>query len=308
MKIAITGSTGFVGKELATEMKKRNHELLHLNRRLIDKEAQAYIDLENIDINDQYLINNLFSFKALIHCAGIPQTDHKIDQTIYEKVNVESALRLFKLAEKAQVSKFIFLSTIKVNGESTFNRNEFSEDDLPLPQDPYSLSKKKAEDELLTYAKNSKTTLIILRPTIIYGETAKGSFGLLIKLAQRNIPIPYIASSNKRSILSIYNLIDFIEKCLYSNIKNSIYTLADDTHLTPKEIAKQVRNAYNSKSILIPIPSFFCKILLTLFRKKSAFEKLTAPLTVSNKKAKYDLDWQPIHLIKTTLNKARETK
>ena len=205
MGILITGASGFVGRKACTYLNKCGHEVFAFSR------SNCHFPLEINFIKGESLSKkfsnpaSLKGFECVIHLAGktYPKSRRKIDSySDYFKDNVEETLKLAKLCSKSSVKRFIFISSIKVNGDFSFKNKPFCEKDIPNPQDYYALSKHNAELGLLKIAKKSQMEVVIVRPPLIYGEGVKGYFESLLKLIQYKLPLPFGSFvNNKRSFI-----------------------------------------------------------------------------------------------------------
>ncbi|OWX67613.1 UDP-glucose 4-epimerase, partial [Acinetobacter baumannii] len=208
MNILITGSSGFVGSYLCeyfTTMPE--HSVLAQTRKNTQKLCNN-IKTITFDINDDLTSLDLSSVDVIVHCAGRAHIMKEVESdplSIYRKVNVEGTLNLAKKAAKAGVKRFIFMSSIKVNGEVSDQVPFTPHDNIINIKDPYGLSKYEAEQSLLNLAQNSMMEVVIIRPALIYGPNVKANFKSMINLAAKGIPLPVGCLDNKRSMVSIYN-------------------------------------------------------------------------------------------------------
>jgi UDP-glucose 4-epimerase len=310
MKIAITGASGFVGTALINYLNTvPSLTILSLGRNnQINTDEHIEFDLISLDQNAPDFHTRLKGVSCLVHLAALTQiagvtsaTDTELD-----KSNVAATSFLFKAASAANIKKFIFLSSIKVNGECTVDGQKFSSRSALNPQTKYASSKARAEIELTSLSKSSPTQLIILRPPLIYGEGAKGSFGKMLSLLSNQMPLPYVNSPNARSILSIYNLIDVISLCIFrEDLGSQTFAICDDIDHTSASMIRITKSAIDSKSALIPVPKLATKIILSTLGKKNVYERLVSSLQIDNSLAKTTLNWKPrfdIHKTLATIN------
>jgi len=200
MLIAVTGSNGFIGKALCKVLKKKNFKLRKIQR----KKAKDIVQINNINQGTNW-DDTLDSVDVVIHCASIVHDFKNIDFKYYDQINIKGTLNLFKSSINAGVKKFIYLSTIKVNGEYTKESMPFSISSKPCPKGNYAISKYKAEKYLIKLAKKEKIDLIIIRPPLVYGPEVKANFLNLMKVTSRGIPLPFLGLKNKRSFIFIGN-------------------------------------------------------------------------------------------------------
>lgn len=234
---------------------------------------------------------------TVIHTAArVHIMNEKAEDPLFEfrKTNVEGTLHLAKQAAKLGIKRFIFISSIKVNGESTLTNQAFLADDCPNPQDPYAVSKLEAEQGLQLIAKETGMELVIIRPPLIYGPGVKGNFQRIIRLILCGFPLPLGAIKNKRSFVSLNNLADLIKVCLkHPKAANQIFLVSDGHDLSTTELLYNIAQAINKSLWLLPIPESVLKFVGYLLGKKEVFERLCGSLQVDISKTCELLDWQP---------------
>lgn len=296
MKILVTGSTGFVGQALMQVLINREDQLFTLarrvNRNLPDKVHQIIHD------SDSAPFSIIFpeKFDVIIHLAGRAHIlNEKVKDPLQEfrKVNVEGTLELAKQALENKVKRFIFISSIGVNGSST-NGTAFSEQDVPQPHADYAVSKLEAELALQKLFEGSETELVIIRPPLVYDAHAPGNFARLLKLASTNIPLPFVGVNNKRTFVALENLVNFIECCITHPLaKNELFLIADTESLSTKQLVTYLRQGMQKKANLIYIPNFIMKLGALGIGKIKLYEQLFGSLEVDASKARTLLGWQP---------------
>jgi nucleoside-diphosphate-sugar epimerase len=231
----------------------------------------------------------------IIHCAAtVHQMDlSKNDVNIYQHLNVDGTLNLAEQA-KESVKRFVFLSTIKVNGEQTFDRKFFA-DDIPNPTDAYSISKDRAEIGLRNIAQTSQMEVVIIRSPLIYGPNLKGNLKKLTKCLKYKIPLPFgSVNLNLRSFVYIGNLIDFIYICSkHEAAKNETFLVSDDTDLNTADMINLISNSLGIRVKLLPVPVFVLRLLFNIFGKQELEVRLLGNLCIDVTKNKELLDWTP---------------
>ena len=303
MSVLITGSNGFLGQYLAQFLAEKNYSILAQTRK-----AQTFalpnISNINFDLNDNLHNIDLSQVEVIIHCAG---RAHIMNETstspldAYRQTNVQGTLNLAKKAVQSGVKRFIYLSSIKVNGEET-RENPFKPDDLFKSNDPYGVSKYEAEQELLELAKNAKLEVVIIRPVLIYGPHVKANFKNMINLANKKIPLPIGCLDNKRSIVSVYNLADLIEVCLtHPNAKNEIFLVSDQDDISVKQLFEKLAHYQNNKLMILPIPKKLITLLATLVGKGAMASRLCSELVVDTSKNTALLDWRAPYSVDDSL-------
>jgi|SRR5690554_994559 len=297
-RILLTGSTGFVGSALQQRiLADGQYDLTVSVRCAVDVPANvravqvtdltATTDwsdaLQNIDV--------VIHSAARVHVMNDTSADPLAE---FRKVNVDGTLALAKQAVAAGVKRFIFISSVKVSGEETLNGQALHPDDEAKPQDPYGISKHEAEQELLLLASKEKLEVVIIRPTLVYGPGVKANFESMMKWVQRNLPLPLGAINNKRSLVSVYNLVDLILTCVeHPAAVNQSFFASDGQDLSTTEMIHLLSSSFEKRILLIPIPMMVLKILFSLIGKKNIYIRLCGSLQVDIGKNKRLLQWTP---------------
>jgi len=222
--------------------------------------------------------------------------EHAADPLIeFRRVNVDATLALAKQAAVAGVKRFIFISSIKVNGEETVTGHPFRADDIPAPLDPYGVSKYEAEQGLLALANTSEMEIVIIRPVLIYGPGVKANFLSMMTWIDRKIPLPLGGLvDNRRSMVAIDNLIDLISACLdHPAAANQIFLVSDGEDLSTACLLRRVGNALGTPAILFPIPAWMLVLCASLIGKSSVAQRLCGSLQVDISKTTSLLKWAP---------------
>ena len=308
MKILLTGATGFIGKALVSELIRQDFDLsiaVRQKTKLFPDKVKQFV-VGNFESNPDFS-DILAKVDCVIHLAG---KAHVIDRTKasildeFRKLNTESTLNLAKQAVAAGVKRFIFLSSIRVNGNQ--NTHPFLEIDTPDPQEPYAISKHEAEQGLLKLAENSILKVVIIRSPLVYGKDAPGNFGRLIQWAGAKImiPLPLGAVNNARSLIAIDNLVSFIILCaLHAKSANEIFLISDNAPLSTTELLKKIAKAFNKKALLFSVPVSWMIFVAKLLGKEVDAVRLFSSLIIDNSKARDLLGWHPITTIDKQLKK-----
>ena len=305
--IAMTGYNGFVGIQLISSLPIDNCILL--GRESSHKGQKVTLNLEATNGSD--LIEPLKQVKVLIHLAArVHVMDDLSNNPLLEfrSVNTQGTLNLARQAAQAGVKRFIFLSSIKVNGESTSNRCMFSAYDERLPEDPYAISKSEAEELLLALGKETGMEIVIIRPPLVYGEGVKANFASLMKLVGKGFPVPFRRfKNNKRSLVSVYNLIDLIKVCMdHPKAANEVFLVSDDDDLSTAEIVALMAKVQNIKNLALPIPIWCFKLAGKVLNKNSEIDRLTGSLQIDISHTKETLNWQPPYSVEHGFKKAAQ--
>jgi nucleoside-diphosphate-sugar epimerase len=302
--ILITGASGFIGRRVVSSLSK--YHVVKAGVRSIE----AAGDLEGIfeigDILDTTeWADKLIGVNTIIHLAAIAHNKSN-DLNYIDKVNVGGTLNLAREAAKLGVKRFIFISSIGVLGNSTTNKRPFDERSNVEAHSEYALSKLNAENALLEIAAETQLEIVIIRPVLVYGLGAPGNFGKLVSLVS-NVPIlPFGMCRNKRSFISVDNLVDFIKVCItHPNAKNEVFCVSDGVDVSIKEFTNGIAMGLNKKLMQLPIPVSIFRFLSKMMSKNELVEQLIGDLQVDSSKAKQLLEWSPPFTMTETLNKLR---
>jgi nucleoside-diphosphate-sugar epimerase len=298
MNILLTGSTGFVGSMLRSTLSSYNYNMSLLLRNpakgLLFEEPTFMLSINgSSDYSDA-----VKDVDCIIHCAArVHIMDDNASDPLgeFREVNTHGTLKLARQAAEAGVKRFIFISTIKVNGESTELDLPFKPDDTFIPTDPYGLSKYEAEIGLRIIAEKTGMEVVIIRPPLVYGPGVKGNFSSMMKWVNKGLPLPLGGiDGNKRSLVSVDNLVDLIITCL-DNPKaiNQTFLISDDDDISTTQLLTNMAIALNVPNRLIPIPSKWFTVIFKLIGKPAISQRLCGSLQVDISKTKEMLNWQP---------------
>lgn len=296
--ILVTGATGFVAKSLIPYLSKSGHQV---RAALRGSDSPSWLrDVEKMSVGDidaeTDWSQTLQGIDCVIHLAARVHVMKETEANpldAFRMVNVEGTTRLYQQASQAAVKRFLFLSTIKVNGEST-NQSPFQADDPKVPADPYGVSKKEAEDRLLSLAKESDTEVVIIRPPLIYGPGVKGNFLRLAKLVSLSWPLPLGNTENKRSLVYIDNLCSFLTTCVEApNCGNQVFLVSDGSDLSTTDLFKLMAQGLGKRSFLFSFPASLIHFFARMLGRTSEYDRLFGSLQVSIEKNKELVDWTP---------------
>jgi nucleoside-diphosphate-sugar epimerase len=301
-RILVTGATGFVGSRLLASKDALAH---HIQFRAVTRSSleESFSNIEQFLVSDitekTDWTNALLGVDTVVHLAArVHVMDDKSSNPLeeYRKANVINTLNLAKQAAAAGVKRFIFLSSIKVNGEKTNIGKPFTEESIADPLDPYGISKLEAEEGIREICKATDMQYVFIRPPLIYGPGVKANYQKLMSLVQRRLPLPLGSIVNKRSMLALDNLIDFILLVArHPKASNQLFLLADEKSLsTPQLIDRMSRCMGYSSSLLIPVPAQVLRLVGSCLGQSAAIERLTESLEVSALKAHQLLAWNPL--------------
>ncbi|MFO7830378.1 MAG: sugar transferase [Desulfuromonadaceae bacterium] len=212
----------------------------------------------------------------------------------FRRVNCAGTLNLARQAAEEGVKRFIFLSSAKVHGEQTHAGNPFREDDVPDPQDPYAISKLEAEEGLREIAHKTGLDVVIIRPPLVYGPGVKGNFANLIKWVDRCLPLPLGGVDNKRSLIGVGNLVDFVITCIeHPAAASRTFLVSDGEDLSTSALLRRVAQAQNKRARLFSLPPHLLALGAKLLGKQHAAQRLLGSLQVDVRKARTVLEWEP---------------
>ena len=297
MRVLVTGANGFVGGYLCRDLCRQGYKVVAAVRSAnIQVDDYELAVIGSIDIETDWSLA-LINVDVVVHLAARVHVMHDtaVDSlTEFRKVNVEGTLNLAMQAAKAGAKRFIFISTIGVNGNATDFDNPFTEENLPRPHDPYSVSKLEAEQGLHKLADEVGLEIVIIRPPLVYGSGAPGNFGRIINVLQRHMPLPLGAIHNKRSFVFVGNLVSLILRCIeHPAAVNEIFLVADGRDISTTELFQGCALALGVKVWLVPVPQTLLKLGAYLLGKRDLSQRLCGNLQVDITKARILLDWTP---------------
>ena len=309
-RVLVTGASGFVGRVLIQTLLDNDYNVIAAVR----SETVTYPDevelLRYSDISDNDWGVKLSSVDIIIHAAA---RVHVMDEystdplTAFREVNVTGTLNLAKQAALSDVKRFIFISSVKVNGEMTLKGKPFEPTDDFIPSDPYGLSKYEAEQGLLKLAKQTEMEVVIIRPPLVYGLGVKANFAAMINLIKKGLPMPFGAINNQRSLVSLDNLVNFIIHCIdHPKAANEIFLISDGEDVSTTELIKKVAKAFDKKALLLHIPVSWMTFVAKLVGKTDVTERLFGSLQVDSSKARDLLGWKPVVTMDEQLKKIAE--
>ena len=327
MTTLITGASGFVGSKLCSELLARDHEIQGIVRskslaHLAPSIRKHYRALGNIE-SDTDWSKALSDIDFIIHCAA---RAHVMNETeadalaAYRAVNVEGTKNLAEQATDAGVKRFIFLSSIKVNGERTNSphsnplpegegilREHFSVNDNPAPKDAYGISKWEAERALYEVSARTGLEVVIIRPPLVYGPGVKGNFLSMLGWLNKGIPLPLGTIHNQRSLVGIDNLVDLIITCIdHPAAANQTFLVSDDQDLSTDELLRRMSKALGKPARLLHVPAWLFQLGAQMFGKQDIAQRLLGNLQVDISQTKEILDWTPPVSVDDGLRKTAE--
>lgn len=292
MRILITGATGFVGTSLVQKINDL-HEIIALVRSSGDCLPLTVKQIIADNIFEAELPENI---DVVIHLAGRAHVLNEVSKNPideFRKVNVEGTMQLARQALEKKVKRFIFMSSIGVNGATT-GSVPFSENSQPKPHADYALSKYEAEQALIQLFQGTSTELVIIRPPLVYAAHAPGNFAKLLKLTATHLPLPFAHINNKRSFIALDNLVNFIECCItHPKAANELFLIADSQAISTEQLVKSIKLGMQKPARLFYIPKTMAKLGAMLVGKQKLYEQLYESLEIDSSKALHLLGWTP---------------
>ncbi|WPP47397.1 NAD-dependent epimerase/dehydratase family protein [Pseudomonas sp. AN-1] len=295
MKVLLTGANGFLGRQVLESCQLRNLEVLACARN-VDTAKPGWA--KSPDLGPTADWGNLLSgIDVVIHTAGIAHRLGKDGPDLrqhFQNVNVEGTLNLAQQALRAGAKRFIFISSIGVNGAQTTESSCFSEHSIPTPHADYAISKHQAELRLKALLSDSAMELVIIRPPLVYGAHAPGNFQRLLKLVSARLPLPLGRIKNRRSMVALENLADFIAHCVaHPAAANELFLISDGIDVSTPDIVRHLAAGMGHESRLLPVPVALMRYGANLLGKRPIYTQLCGSLAIDSSKARNQLGWTP---------------
>ncbi|MGR9014820.1 MAG: UDP-glucose 4-epimerase family protein [Gammaproteobacteria bacterium] len=295
--VLVSGANGFVGKSLCAELFRQGHSV----RAAVRSEAGQVENVETVSVGEidgeTDWTDALQDIKVVIHLAARVHlmNDNAADPMAeFRKVNVDGAWNLARQAADCGVRRFIFISSIKVNGESTLEGRPYTANDRPAPVDPYGISKLEAENALQQVADDTGMEVVIIRPPLVYGPGVKANFNRMMLWLVQGVLLPLGAINNKRSFVALDNLVDLIITCIdHPAAANQIFLAGDGEDLSTTELLLSLGNALGKPARLFSVPFWALKMVGVLLGKGDMVQRLCSSLQIDISKARDLLGWQP---------------
>jgi len=307
MKILVTGATGFIGTQLSETLAKSGHQVRNTARSLAPS-GPTTRELITCDLESANSLDHLTTgCDAIVHLAGrahVMSDNPATSESLYLSTNVDVTKKLAQSAARTGVKRMILMSSVKVNGESTTIDVPFTAQDTPNPQDPYGRSKAQAEQALWDVTSASELEGVVIRPPLVYGPGVRANFASLIGIVDRGFPLPLGSIRNKRSFVSVDNLIDCIATALQSsNAAGQTFLVSDGNDLSTPELIRSIASALHKSPTLFPFPPVLLKLAATSAGKRSAYDRLCGSLTVDIALTKQKLSWTPPFTVQDSMQR-----
>lgn len=295
-KVLVTGSSGFVGRHVVEHLKVLNVPFSITTRKSFQIGDPSSHFIPAIDRGTDWG-EALSGVGVVIHCAARVHVMNELTEeplALYRETNAEGTLNLARQASRAGVKRFIFISSIKVNGESSAPGKPFRNTDPHSPKDCYGLSKSEAESRLLELSEETGLEVVIIRPGLIYGPGVKANFSALMNLVSKGFPLPFGCFTNKRSLVSIDNLVDLIFTCLdHPKAVNEVFLVSDDHDVSTSNIVRELAKALGKPTWQLYIPVWCYTAAGKVLNKKDVVDRLSCSLQVDISYTKETLGWTP---------------
>lgn len=311
-RILVTGVTGFIGMTLARRITRKGYSVMGAVRRRVE----GSIPFEPVVVGQigraTEWADALAGVAVVVHAAARVHVVADTEQNpldAYREVNVEGTRRLAEQAAAVGVNRFVFLSSVKVNGEETTPGSPFRSDDAPAPEGAYGQSKWEAEQALMEVAERTAMEVVIIRPPLVYGAGVKGNFATMMSWIAKGVPLPLGALDNRRSLVALDNLVDLISVCIdHPAAANQVFLAGDGADLSTTNLLRRVAKAMDRSALLMPVPPSLLKIGAVMLGKGDMARRLLGSLQVDISKTRDVLDWEPPISVDEGLRRAVEPR
>lgn len=298
-RVVVTGGRGFIGRSLVSALQKKKFDVLSVVRADSAKQEhqpfEACIGRLDGSTNWRMVLEGADVVVHLAARAHIMQDEAPDPLVAYRSTNTEGALNLASQAAQMGVRRFVFVSTLKVNGEQSVQGQPFRFDDVPNPQDPYGLSKYEAELGLRKIASDTGMEVVIVRPPLVYGAGVKGNFASLLRWVTKGRPLPLAGVvGNKRSLVGLDNLIDLLVTCVsHVSAANQTFLVSDGEDLSTADLLSRLGCAMGKRARLVYVPPSWLSFFASILGKGAVAQRLLGSLQVDITHTCETLSWRP---------------
>lgn len=313
--VLVTGANGFVGQAVCASLPSRGYSVIGaVRRKTPEAPSEAapslqYLKMEDIDERTDWAaalsgIDSVVHLAARVHLMQETATDPLAE---FRRVNVALTLNLARQAAAAGVRRFVFISSIKVNGETTPIGQPFTAEDAPRPLDAYGVSKLEAEQALQELARQTGMELVIIRPVLVYGPGVKANFHEMMRWLLKGVPLPLGSLDNHRSLVALDNLVDLIAKCLsHPAAAGQTFLVSDGEDMTVTGLLQRTAAAFGKPARLLPLPMVGLRVAGRLLGREAVIQRLCDTLQVDISKTRRVLNWEPPVSANVALRKAAQ--
>ncbi|MEZ8859699.1 NAD-dependent epimerase/dehydratase family protein [Vibrio sp. 10N.247.311.51] len=299
--LLVTGVTGFIGNHLSKNIKSARYVVLNRN----ECSFSDIYHVENINGNTSWQ-GAFHDIDVIVHLAGVAHI-HSASSHYYKEVNTEGTIQLAREAVKAGVKRFVFVSSIGVNGTST-RELPFKDSSIPCPHNSYAQSKYDAELGLKEIAEKTGLEVVIVRPTLVYGPSAPGNFGMLTRLINKFPFLPFGLANNRRDFIAVQNLADLLVTCAkHPAAAGHTFLASDGNTVSIKEFTGAIAKGLGKRVFQLAIPVTLMRLAGKLVGKSDMIEQLYGNLEVDSSSIKDVLDWTPPLTMKQAMVTLRDT-
>lgn len=313
-RVLVTGASGFVGQKLCSRLLEQGYQVRAAVRtddgNRTPEQSGRGVRAERVIVKDltdpSRWAAAMSEMDGIVHLAA---RVHVMREAVanpleeFRRINLKATERLARQAAQVGVRRFVYLSTIKVNGERTFGE-PFRETDSPEPDDAYAISKWEAERALAQVSRETGLEVVIVRPPLVYGPGVKGNFLSLLRLVHAGVPLPLAGVNNRRSFVALDNLVDLIAKCIeHPRAAGEVFLAADQKDLSTPELVRLISKSMGKATRLFPFPPALLQMASRIVGKMPVYERLCGSLAVDASKANNVLGWTPVSSVEEAMDK-----
>lgn len=311
-RVLVTGANGFVGRALCAQAAARGVAVRGITR--LPCELSGGVENCVVSAVDEHADWQaaLAGVEAVIHLAArVHVMADKAENPLAEfrRINTQGTLNLARQAAAAGVRRFVFVSSVKVNGEMTLPGHPFKADDAPAPLDAYGISKMEAEQGLSELAAETGMEVVIIRPPLVYGPGVKANFAAMMRWLRRGVPLPLGAIDNRRSLVTLDNLVDLMLTCIsHPAAANQTFLVSDGEDVSTTQLLRRMGQALGRPARLLPVPAGLLELGAALVGRRDMAQRLCGSLQVDIEKTRQLLGWRPPLTLDEGLKKAAQGK
>lgn len=311
-RVLVTGANGFIGSGLASRLLSESEVDVVAAVRSASADLPAGVrrcQVEGLGPDTDWRsaldgVDTVFHLAARVHVMHDASADPLLE---FRRANVQGTMQLARQAAALDVRRFVFVSSIKVNGEKTAPGQPFRADLTPAPVDPYGISKQEAELELLRLGDEAGLEIVIVRPPLVYGPGVKANFASMMRWVAKGVPLPLGAIHNARSMVALDNLVDLLVTCLkHPAAAGQTFLVSDGEDVSTTELLRRTARAMGKHALLVPVPSVLLQWGAALLGKRDVARRLCGSLQVDIEKTRRLLGWNPPLTLDQGLKKAVE--